>query len=98
MSDSESLHSDHEVTLDPDIAARVIPAPQRVLCKGYEYLRHPGTRAASDPSIIWRVGEEYERKGKRYWRCGICNKNKMLAINSGTSSALRHLKNDDGDL
>jgi hypothetical protein len=66
MSDSESLHSDHKVTLNPNIAARVTPAPQRVLCKGHEYLRHPGTRAASDALIIWRVGEEYERKGKRY--------------------------------
>jgi hypothetical protein len=37
--------------------------PQRVLCKGYEYLRYSGTRAVSDPSIIKRVDEEYERKG-----------------------------------
>jgi hypothetical protein len=92
MSDSESLLSDHEVSLDPAIASQVTPGSERVVVKCREYLRHLGIRAASDPSVIWRLGEEYERNKKKYWRCGICNKNKMLAIDSETSSALRHIK------
>jgi hypothetical protein len=60
--------------------------------KGKEYQRRYGTRAARAPSVIWNTGEEYERNGKKHWRCGICKNDKVLAINSGTSSALRHLK------
>jgi hypothetical protein len=92
MSDPESLLGGHEVNLGPAIASQVIPGPERVVVKCREYLRHPGIRAASDPSVIWRLGEEYERNKNKYWRCGICHKNKMLAIDSGTSSALRHIK------
>ena len=40
----------------------------------------------------WDLGEEYERNHKRFWRCGICKKTKMLVIQKGASSALRHLK------
>jgi hypothetical protein len=63
-----------------------------VIVKGKEYFCHPGIRAARQPSVIWALGEEYERDGKKHWRCGVCKKNKMLAIDSGTSSTLRHLK------
>lgn len=29
---------------------------------------------------------------KQYWRCGLCKKHTMLAIDTGSSSGLRHLK------
>jgi hypothetical protein len=49
-------------------------------------------RYAQDASVIWDLREEYERNHKRFWRCGICKKTKMLVIQKGASSALRHLK------
>jgi hypothetical protein len=82
------------IDLDPAIVASVTPAPEQVIHKYREYLRHPGIRAAETPSVIWSVGEEYRRNKKKYWRCGICKKTKMLAIDKGTTSALRHLRRD----
>src|SRR5437762_3001263 len=92
MSDPDSSSPESNTNLDPTIAASVHPGPERVIHKCKEYIRRPSTRAAQDPSVIWRLGEEYERNKERFWRCGICNKTKMLAIQKGTSSALRHLR------
>jgi hypothetical protein len=55
MSDSDSL----VLNLDPAIAASVRPGPERAVYNHREYIRHPGIRA--DPSVIWNLGEEYER-------------------------------------
>jgi hypothetical protein len=57
MSDSDSL----VLNLDPAIAASVRPGPERAVYNHREYIRHPGIRAAQDPSVIWNLGEEYER-------------------------------------
>jgi hypothetical protein len=94
-SDTEMSGSDSPVlNLDPAIAASVRLGPERAVYSHREYIRHPGIRAAQDPSMIWNLGEEYERNHKRFWRCGICKKTKMLAIQKGTRSALRHLRKD----
>jgi hypothetical protein len=88
MGDSDSSITDRNIDLDPAIAARVAPGPERVVHKCKEYRRHPGVQAAESPSIIWNVGDKYERNKKNYWRCGICIKNKLLVIQKRTSSAL----------
>src|SRR5437763_16348966 len=92
MEDSDSSSTNEPLNIDPSILASVTQGRPRVVSKGKEYQRHYGSRAARVPSVIWNTGEEYERNGKKYWRCGICKNNKLLAINNGTSSALRHLK------
>jgi hypothetical protein len=94
MSNSDSSVADAEVFLNPAIAATVTPAPERVINRSREYIRHPSVRATEAPSVIWRAGEEYQRNNKKFWRCGICKKSKLLAIENGMSSALRHLKKD----
>jgi hypothetical protein len=76
MSDSDSL----VLNLDPAIAVSVRPGPKKAVYNHREYIRHPGIRAAQDPSVIWNLREEYERNHKRFWRCGICKKTKMLII------------------
>jgi hypothetical protein len=91
-SDPDSSSPESSINLDPAIAASVRPGPERAVHQCKEYIRHPGIRAAQDLSVIWSSGEEYERNKKRFWRCGICKKTKMLAIQKGTSSALRHLR------
>jgi hypothetical protein len=91
MNDPDSSGPESSINLDPTIAARVHPGPERVVHKYKEYVRHPGIRAVQDPSVIWSLGEEYRRNKETFWRCGICNKTEMLAIQRGTSSALRHL-------
>lgn len=90
MEDSDS--SNESLNIDPSILASVTQGRPRVIFKGKEYQRYYGARATRAPSVIWSTGEEYERNGKKHWRCGICKTDKMLAISSGTSSALRHLK------
>jgi hypothetical protein len=80
MSDPDSSSLEPSVDLDPAIAASVHPGPERVIHKCKEYIRHPGIRAAQDPSVIWSLGEEYKRNKERFWRCGICKKAKMLVI------------------
>jgi hypothetical protein len=91
MEDSDSS-LDHTINLDPSLLACVAPAPETIIHKCKEYTRRPAIRAAETPSIIWYLGREYERNKHKFWRCGICKKNKILAIDKGTSSALRHLK------
>jgi hypothetical protein len=68
------------LNLDPAITASVYPGPERAAYSHQEYIRHPGIRATQDPSVVWNLGEEYERIHKRFWRCGICKKTKMLTI------------------
>jgi len=82
MSDSDSSILDTEITIDLEIIANIKPAPERVVHKCKEYIRHPGVRAAEAPSVIWRVGQEYERNRKKFWRCGLCKKTKLLAIHN----------------
>jgi hypothetical protein len=93
MEDSD-LSLKHAVDLDPSLLSCVKPAPERVVCNSKEYTRHPGIRAAETPSVIWLVGEEYQRNKQKFWRCGLCKKNKLLAMNKGTTSALRHLRKE----
>jgi hypothetical protein len=94
MGDYDSSPFDGQINLNPAIASRFIAGPERVTHNCKDYIRRPAIYTAEAPSVIWRLGEEYERRGKRFWRCGICKKNKLLAIQKGTSSALRHLKKD----
>lgn len=66
MGDSDSSILGTEITLDPEIIANVKPAPERVVHRRKKYLRHPGVRVAEAPSVIWRVGQEYERNRKKF--------------------------------
>jgi hypothetical protein len=99
MSDSDSSRSDLDINIDPDVAAAYNRGPDRVVHKGKQYLwrkHRDNTRAFSQPSVIWFLGDEYERTGnsrqKRFWRCGRCKGTTMLACGGGSSSGLRHLK------
>jgi hypothetical protein len=76
MSDSDSLI----LNLDSAITASIRLGPERAVYNYREYIRHPGIRAAQDPSIIWNLGEEYKRNHMRFWRYGICKKTKILII------------------
>ena len=80
MSDCGSSPFNGQIDLDPTIASSVNAGPERVTHNCKDYVRRPAIYAAEAPSVIWRLGEEYERRGKRFWRCGICKKNKLLAI------------------
>jgi hypothetical protein len=90
MEDSDSFNE--SLNIDPSILASVTQGRPRVIFKGKEYQRYYGARATRASSVIWSTGEEYERNGKKYWRCSICKNDKILTIISGTSSALRYLK------
>jgi hypothetical protein len=80
MSDCDSSSFNSQIDLDPAIASSVTAGPERVTHNCKDYVRRPAIYAAEAPSVIWRLGEEYERRRKRFWRCGICKKNKLLAI------------------
>jgi hypothetical protein len=94
MDDSDSSPALCVLEVDPIVLASVNPAPERVVYKCKEYLRHPSVRHTETPSVIWYLGEEYERNKNKFWRCGICKKTKILVIRNGTSSAIRHLRKD----
>ena len=86
MSDPDSSRSDLDINIDPDVAAAYNRGPDRVVHKGKQYLwrkHRDNTRAFSQPSVIWFLGDEYERTGnsrqKRFWRCGLCKGTTMLA-------------------
>ena len=64
MGDLDSSILDIEITLDPEIIANI----KRVVHRCKEYLRHPRIHAADTPSVIWRVGQEYERNRKKISR------------------------------
>lgn len=68
MGDSGSSVLDTEITLDPEIIANINPTLGRVVLGRKEYLRHPGVHAAEAPSVVWRVGQEYERNRKKFSR------------------------------
>ena len=80
ISDPDSSSSESSIDINPAITANVRPGPERAIYKYKEYIRHPATRAAQDPSVIWRLGEEYERNKGRFWRYGIYKKTTMLVI------------------
>ena len=66
-SDAEMSDSDSPIlNLDPAIAASVRPGPERAVYNHQEYIQHPKIRAAQDLSVIWNLGEEYERNHKRF--------------------------------
>ena len=92
MEDSDSSSTNESLNVDPSILASVTQGRPRVVSKGKEYQRHYGSRAARVPSVIWNTGEEYERNGKKYWRCGICKKTKMLAILDSQSSPFHNYR------
>jgi hypothetical protein len=70
MEDSDS--SNESLNIDPSILTSVTQGRPRVILKGKEYQRYYSARATRAPSVIWSTGEEYERNGKKHWRCGIC--------------------------
>jgi hypothetical protein len=85
VEDSDSS-PDPTINLEPSLLACVTPAPETIhKCK--EYARRPAVRTAETPSIIWYLEEEYKRNKHKFWRCGICKKNEILAMDKGTSSA-----------
>jgi hypothetical protein len=56
-SDTEMSGSDSPVlNLDPAITTGIRPGPERAVYNHREYIRHPGIRAAQDPSVIWNLG------------------------------------------
>jgi hypothetical protein len=66
--ESNRLSDAEQFDIDPSILNAVTHGTQRVINKGKEYLRRPGLRAARVPSIVWILGEEYERKEEKHWR------------------------------
>jgi hypothetical protein len=66
IADSDRSILDTEITLDTEIIANIKPAPERVVHRRKKYLRHPGVRVAEAPSVIWQVGQEYERNRKKF--------------------------------
>jgi hypothetical protein len=99
MSDCDSLASDTAINIDPEVAAAYSRRPDYVVHKGktYQWQQHTDhTRAFCKPSVIWDLGDEYGRmensRQRRFWRCGICKKNTLLACENSSSSGLRHLK------
>jgi hypothetical protein len=90
-----------QVCVAPDVAAACKRGPERVNFKGKKYVwkaHEDNQRAFTKPSVIWQLGDEYEKIGsgyrRKYWRCRLCIKTKMLVINDNSSSGLRHLKKD----
>jgi hypothetical protein len=93
MEDSDSSLG-HAIELDHSLLSNIKPAPERVLYNGKEYTRRCGIRAVETPSVIWLIGEKYRGNNYKFWPYGLCKKNKLLAINKGIISALRHLNKD----
>ena len=101
MDDSSQSGTEIEpvFAIAPDVLAARKPGPAHFVHKGKHYDWRPhedNCRAYTKPSIIWQLGDEYEKRGnshrKQYWRCGICKNHTVLAIEGGSSSGLRHLK------
>jgi hypothetical protein len=80
MRRSNSPITDHELDVDPAVVSSVPPGPEKAVFNFKESERHPGTRAALAPSVIWSLVEEYQRNKRKFWCCGICKKTKILAI------------------
>jgi hypothetical protein len=54
--------------------------PERASFKDKQYVwkaHKDNRRAFIKPSVIWQLGDEYEKVGsgdrRKYWRCGLCN-------------------------
>ena len=67
----DSSHSDSDVELDlevivaPDVLAACKRGPAHLVHKGKHYDWRPhedNARAFSKPSVIWQLGDEYERR------------------------------------
>jgi hypothetical protein len=66
MGDYNSSPFNSQINLNPTIAFRVTARPERVIYNYRDYIRRPIIYATEAPSVIWRLGEEYKRKGKRF--------------------------------
>jgi hypothetical protein len=82
LSDTEPHQSSHP----REVAAAYTRGPLQVVYKGNQYIwkeHEDNERAFTKSSIIWRLGDEYERVGnnclKKYWRCGLCKKNYFVS-------------------
>jgi hypothetical protein len=71
MGDCDSSPFDGQIDLNPAIASSVTAGPERVTHNCKDYVRRAAIYAVEAPSVIWRLGEECERRGQRFWRCGI---------------------------
>jgi hypothetical protein len=65
IGDCNSSPFDGPINLNPAIASRVTAGPERVTYNYKDYIRRPAIYAAEAPLVIWRLGEEYKRRGKR---------------------------------
>jgi hypothetical protein len=99
-SDSE-LDTSGQVCVAPDVAAACKRGPERVGFEGKRYVwkaYEDNQRAFTKPSIIWQLGDGYEKVDsgyrRKYWRCGLCTKTKMLVMNDNSTSGLCHLKKE----
>ena len=54
------------------IGASVCPGPNKLYMNAKSIYVTLISRATQDPSVIWSLGEDYERNKPRFWRCGIC--------------------------
>jgi hypothetical protein len=78
-SDSEP-DSPGQVCVVPDVAAACERTP-KLLASGKQYVRkahEDNQRVFTKPSVIWRLGDKYEKVGsgyrRKYWLCGLCTK------------------------
>ena len=73
VSDSDSSGLEPSFDVDPAIVRVSVPARTGCNTKCKEYVTLI-SRAAQDPSVIWSLGEEYE---KRFWCCRIRKNTKV---------------------
>ena len=98
----DSGHSESEpeglqrVRVAADVAAACKRGPERLKVKGKQYVwkqHEDNQRAFTTPSVIWQLGDGYEKIGngyrRKYWRCGLCTNTKMLAMNVESLAAPR---------
>jgi hypothetical protein len=85
-SDSE-LDTSGQVCVTPDVAAACKRGPERVRLKDKQYVwkaHEDNQRVFTKPSVIWQLGDEYEKVGSGYrmkcWRCGLCIETKEEVI------------------
>ena len=91
----DSSHSESEpeglqrVRVAADVAAACKRGPERLKVKGKQYVwkqHEDNQRAFTTPSVIWQLGDEYEKIGsghrRKYWRCGLCPNNMTAIIQS----------------
>jgi hypothetical protein len=94
-SDSEP-DTRRQVCVAPDVAAACKRGLERVSFKRQAvYMESPRGQPArlTKHSVIWQLGDEYEKVGSGYQRkclrCGLCTKTKMLAMNGNSTRGLR---------